>query len=531
MAGQARADVSAADESRTLLNRGKALLATGQLAEAEAALLRAKSLCPDAVPWVQACLSATESVLGDLRQRQGDLPGAEDFLKQSLIDAELGFPKTDRWIVVRLRQLGVVYDLQRNYAASEASFRRALDIAMVQQPPDPLFVADSLLFLMPILQKEARVDEAVSAGRQAVGILETAGPSSELALMRCLLQLGRVLAANRRNADAESVLKRSIDIAEKIAVRTDLAAALGKLANLYNAQRRFAEAEPLYRRALQLDQSIYGPDSVETSVTAHNLGYFFFQQHRYADARVLVERAITLQENANQPDRATLASSLALSGDIAREQSRYRDAAALIERALTLVDGARDPLSMANTLGHLATLRLRQSDFPAALIANERALHLLEHAGLQDDPEVISIKRNIAEVHAARGASERAAAVFGEAATLAERLYGPDSRELALILHERGLNLRASNQYEPAERDFRRALQLFRATDGDGASTAPIEVNLGLTLERLGRTAEAKAMLDEAIRVAEADVDRSPLSVGRTLQYLGAQRAQAGRYP
>ena len=50
-----------------------------------------------------------------------------------------------------------------------------------------------------------------------------------------------------------------------------MASTLNNLANVYQAQRRYAEAEPLYRRALAIQEQALGPDDPAVSYTLHNI--------------------------------------------------------------------------------------------------------------------------------------------------------------------------------------------------------------------------------------------------------------------
>ena len=57
-----------------------------------------------------------------------------------------------------------------------------------------------------------------------------------------------------RYAEAEPLFRRSLEIQEKQLGRDhpDVATSLNNLADLYRAMGRYAEAEPLYRRSLEI---------------------------------------------------------------------------------------------------------------------------------------------------------------------------------------------------------------------------------------------------------------------------------------
>ena len=56
------------------------------------------------------------------------------------------------------------------------------------------------------------------------------------------------------------------------------------LALTLRMQERFDEAEPLYRRALQADRRIYGPQSLETAQSLNNLAVLLNSLQRASEA-------------------------------------------------------------------------------------------------------------------------------------------------------------------------------------------------------------------------------------------------------
>ena len=59
---------------------------------------------------------------------------------------------------------------------------------------------------------------------------------------------------------------------------------LNDLALLYEAQGRYAEAEPLYKRALAIDEKALGPDDPSVGTSLNNLAELYRAQGRYAEA-------------------------------------------------------------------------------------------------------------------------------------------------------------------------------------------------------------------------------------------------------
>src|SRR5690349_10621169 len=83
---------------------------------------------------------------------------------------------------------------------------------------------------------------------------------------------GRDALRSAEFPQAESAFKRAVAEAEAEGRQDTLAANLANLANVYQAQARYAEAEPLYRRALAISERVSGPGHILTASILNHLG-------------------------------------------------------------------------------------------------------------------------------------------------------------------------------------------------------------------------------------------------------------------
>ena len=88
-----------------------------------------------------------------------------------------------------------------------------------------------------------------------------------------LNNLAETYRAQERIAEAESLLKRTLLIREKVlgVEHPAVINSLDNLARLYNDQSRFADAEPLEKRALEIAEKILGPEHVDVAARLLNL--------------------------------------------------------------------------------------------------------------------------------------------------------------------------------------------------------------------------------------------------------------------
>ncbi len=88
-------------------------------------------------------------------------------------------------------------------------------------------------------------------------------------------------------AEAEKQLEAALKEAEAFGpddVR--LATSLNNLALLYKAQGRYAEAEPLYKRSLAIDEKALGPEHPDVATSLNNLAELYRARGKYAEAEV-----------------------------------------------------------------------------------------------------------------------------------------------------------------------------------------------------------------------------------------------------
>ena len=90
---------------------------------------------------------------------------------------------------------------------------------------------------------------------------------------RLLNQAGYYLYLRARYAEAEPLFRRALAIREKALGpdHPDTAPSLNNLAELLRAQGRYGEAEPLYRLALAIREKALGPDHPDTATSLNNL--------------------------------------------------------------------------------------------------------------------------------------------------------------------------------------------------------------------------------------------------------------------
>src|SRR5690606_33023899 len=105
------------------------------------------------------------------------------------------------------------------------------------------------------------------------------------------------------------------------------------LAGLYLIQSRYAEAEPLYRRALAIWEKTRGPEHPDTADAVNALAVIYYRQGRDAGAEPLYRRALAISEKVLGLEHPRTAISLANLGRLRTDQEDWSDAYRLLSLA------------------------------------------------------------------------------------------------------------------------------------------------------------------------------------------------------
>ncbi len=246
---------------------------------------------------------------------------------------------------------------------------------------------------------------------------------------RLLNQAGCYLLWQARYAAAEPLLQRALDIREQALgpAHPDTALSLNNLAMLPFHRGNYAEAEPLLRRALDIREQVFGPAHPDTTASLSNLAMLLDRQEKYAQAEPLFRRAQEIRERAlgpAHPDTAQSLNNLALLLD---HQGKYGEADPVCRRALAIFEKALGPAhpDTARSLNNLALLLDHQGKYAEAEPLHRRALAMWERALGDEHPDTAAGLNNLALVLHHQGKHAEAEPLYRRALEILGKALGP----------------------------------------------------------------------------------------------------------
>jgi tetratricopeptide (TPR) repeat protein len=203
---------------------------------------------------------------------------------------------------------------------------------------------------------------------------------------------------------------------------------LDRTASYLMERAQYAEAEPLFERALAIRESpkLFGPSHAYTAASINNLALLYHHRGRNAESETLYRRALAIWEDGKGPTESYTATSLQNLASLYRHTGRYSEAEPLLQRALTICERL-DPSSpeTADSLDQMALLFFDQQQYAEAEPPCRRALEIRRTRLEPDHPDLASSFNNLGMLLHNQELFDQAEPLFKTALGIREQALGP----------------------------------------------------------------------------------------------------------
>ncbi len=418
----------------------------------------------------------------------------------------------------------LVQDFARRAMTDE---RRAQALREALQWVNEAFVGDPTdVRTWPVLDPVAPHALAVARRADETAIVD---PTARLFNHIALLSKARA-----RYAEAEPLFRRALAIGESslgpdhptVAIR------LNNLALLLKQTNRLADSEPLYRRALAIHEKSFGPDHPHVATSLNNLAELLRETNRLGEAEPLYRRALAIREKSygsGHPDGAQSLNNLAL---LLNDANRLDEAEPLHRRAVAIWERnyGLDHPQVATGLNNLAGLLYRTNRFVEAESHFRRALAIDEASYAPNHPKVAKDLNNLGQLLRATNRLAEAAPLYRRALKILEASLGPDHPDVATGLNNLAALLRETNRFDEAEPLYRRALKIDEASFGPDHPNVPRDLNnLANLLRKTNRVAEAEPLVRRSLLILEKSLGPDHLNTATVRENLATLLAALGK--
>jgi eukaryotic-like serine/threonine-protein kinase len=381
----------------------------------------------------------------------GEEATARDLLDRGVvrIDTELGGQPA---LQARLKNvMAGSYGALDDFERSERLYREAFDLA-----DTPELRATIRYSLAGLLRYTDQYDEAFAVLdtllAEVEAVVDTTDGSSmrrtpELSnsLIAALQERGLVLSDLGDSTQAFEMLERGARLRERLGGPN--AEAVGRslvwVATGYNQFRRFEDAIPLYRRALEIFAPALDARHPAILTATESLAATYAALRRFDSASVIFEEVLPLQREVYGPENAQTVQTIANLGSMLADMGRLDEAEPYLLEALELRTRifGEEELPITTVLNNLARLRHQQGDLAEAEALWVRATEIRQSRLGPDHPAAVSTLLGVANMRRLQDDWPGAAEAFSEAIGHLRR-SGPVHPQIltdyALVLRELG---------------------------------------------------------------------------------------------
>jgi tetratricopeptide (TPR) repeat protein len=335
--------------------------------------------------------------------------------------------------------------------------------------------------------------------RQVAETKERKSEQVALFLKDMLRSVERSVALGRDSKMMREILDQTAervgrDLKDSPEVEVDLRGTLG---DVYHLLGEYARAETMYRRALEVQESLSRDTQPVVGQLLNNLGVTLMGENRVAEAETLYQQALSLRRQLLGPRHLEVAETLHNLAALLRRQGNLPAADEAIAQALAIRRETlgREHRAIAESLQGLAVIRMRQGRLAEAEPILVDALDMQTRLLGSDHPLVADMTEDLGLLLANQGKHAEAERKLSEALALMRQLLGDAHPEtitcIAMLLN----TLLAEEKYAAAEPLARECLKAREAKMPDDPRTFNAASLLGGCLLGLGRYEEAEPLL------------------------------------
>lgn len=331
---------------------------------------------------------------------------------------------------------------------------------------------------------------------------------------------------------AEKLAREALADSEKL-----LAAQALETANFHRllgdslyVQRRFEEAEPHFREALEIRERFLG-EHADTAVSAADLGYTLRNQGRLEEAEPYYRQALDIRIAVLGAQHPEVAKSWQRLARLVDQRGDHLRAAGLMDEALAagrVAFQATDPVLVEWT-GERAAMLHDGGNLEEAEKGYREVLRLAAQGIVDTDGAVAATAMvGLANLLSATDRPEEAETMYRAALAARERMYGQVHATVASVLEGMGRLYERQQRYADALPPYLRALAIRDTVGGDfNRASAENLLRIGAVYSALDRPADAEKVYRRALAIRETLDGLEARSVADVLRVLaGTLRAQ-----
>lgn len=436
----------------------------------------------------RAGLGRALSGVGNVYWAQGDFTQAhEHYLKGLAIGESLG----DKAIIARaMNSLGNIHSRQSDYPKALEHYQKFL--TMSEALGEKVWISTALNNIGTVLNNQGRYDEALDNYKKSMAMSEAVNDQDGVAF--ALNNIGSIHNRQGEYSRALDSYRKAMVVRESLGDKPGIARLLRAIGEIHYQQGDYPQALKSYQEARTTSEAL--GDKFEVANILNNLGLVYRQQSDYASALESFEKSLALSRT--QGVKAMIAVTLSNIGTVYDLQGDQAQGLEYFRKSLALKEEIGDKSEISHTLNSIGIALMNERNFAEADRNFEKSLTLKEELGSKEG--VAATLYNLGIVQHLQGNAEKALGYFRRGQRLSEELG--DKARIASALRFIALVYQTQGEYAKALESAEKAVPLARSIGANETLVDSLTV-AGQASRRLNRPVEARAALEEAIRITE----------------------------
>lgn len=349
-----------------------------------------------------------------------------------------------------------------------------------------------------------------------------------------LAESAKEARAQGRLSEVERLLQLALAEAEKMPDDPWLPQVAQQLADVLRVQGKAAEAGPVYRRTLAIEEKRRGPGDPGLIPLLTHLAWTISRTEPI-ETELLLKRALAIREKASpeNPFAPELGDPIRHLAAWHQAVGQFSEAEALFLRGLMIRERASGPAhpDLVPDLNRLASVFIAQKKLGEAEYFYMRSLGIAQNSLAPEHPQVTATLDGLAALYRDQRRFPEAESLMRRAVVNRESTLGPSHPEVASALDGLAWVLFAQKKYGDAEDGYKRSLAIWETVLGpEHPSVATSLDNLAVLYATQERFDQAAPLYRRALAIREKQTVASLNNLGLVQAMRGEAEEARGLY-
>lgn len=381
--------------------------------------------------------------------------------------------------------------------AAKLLCNHALSLRRLSFGANSLPVARNLEALGDLSLAEGKAIEAERYYKEALAVRKRL--REDMSFAECQLKLASLYLTLCRYEECESLTQQLASRHQYPALYPRITSILAKLSEVYVAQRKYRQTEPLFKQILSIDESKYGKYSSTLLGTLYAAQTNYCNQSKWQECKASCNRAWEIYQKARIPGDRRLGHTLAMLADIYQLENNYAESEIVRRRIVGVFEkrpGKRQ-VDLADALHSLAYVCSQRGKYKEAEALYSQALSIYEKIPGYDRLELSKVMFRMATNYRLQKKFVNAEPLYNRILAICKNAFGPEHSNMVTVFNTIADNYCDQGKYAKADTLYRQALSVCEKTPA--AENTKVEV-----LRSLVGNYMRKGDVDEANKLSES---------------------------